>query len=376
MTTATASRNAPTPTPTAGSRPLLEITDLKTHFPIKRGILRHVVGYVRAVDGVSLTVGERQTVGLVGESGCGKSTVGRTLLRLIATQARISGDVRFDGRSVFDADRREIKKLRRQMQIIFQDPVSSLNPRMTIGRIISEPLQVHRLAKGDQLFEHVERLLVAVGLQPSHAERYPHEFSGGQRQRIGIARALALEPRFIVCDEPVSALDVSIQSQILNLLRDLQKQRGLSFLFIAHNLAVIEHFCDQIAVMYLGKIVEYADRVDLYRNPRHPYTRALLSAAPHPETLRGRRRIILPGEVPSPSNPPPGCSFHIRCPLTRKLAQNAPEHETIQLTIRGEQTRIMKTCREECPSLQAVKDQSSHTVACHFHEQEDAPAHW
>ncbi|MCC5827948.1 MAG: ATP-binding cassette domain-containing protein [Phycisphaeraceae bacterium] len=355
---------------------MLDVVNLKTHFPIKRGVLRHVAGYVKAVDGVSLQVRERQTVGLVGESGCGKSTVGRTLLRLIMAEARISGQVMFDGESVFDANRRTMKRFRRQMQIIFQDPVSSLNPRMTVGRIISEPLQIHRLAKGHELDAKVEELLESVGLQGSHADRYPHEFSGGQRQRIGIARALALQPRFIVCDEPVSALDVSIQSQILNLLRDLQKERQLSYLFIAHNLAVIEHFCDEIAVMYLGKIVEYAERVDLYRNPRHPYTRALLSAAPHPETLRGRKRIILPGEVPSPANPPPGCSFHIRCPLTRQLAEHAKEEQTVELTIAGKETRIMKRCVEECPSLSGVESDRGHTVACHFHQDQAAPTQY
>ncbi len=285
------------PAPGSVHSPLLQVERLKTYFPVRRGLLRKTVGYVKAVDDVSLTVGRGETVGLVGESGCGKSTVGRTVLRLIPAT---SGRVVFDGQEVFAADRLQMKQLRRQMQIIFQDPVGSLNPRMTIGRIIGEPIQVHRLAKGSELGDRVESLLKRVGLEPDHAWRYPHEFSGGQRQRIGIARALALEPRFIVCDEPVSALDVSIQSQILNLLNDLKDEFGLSYLFIAHNLAVVEHFCDRVAVMYLGRIVELADRDTLYRNPLHPYTRALLSAAPTPDPRAKRRRIMLLGDVPSP----------------------------------------------------------------------------
>ncbi len=283
--------------PAHDGRPLLEVEHLKTYFPVKRGLLRRTVGHVRAVDDVSFTIDPQETLGLVGESGCGKSTVGRTILRLIpATE----GDVRFQGEDVFEADRRRMKSLRRQMQIIFQDPVGSLNPRMTVGKIVGEPMQVHKIAKGRELDERVAQLLQRVGLNADHAARYPHEFSGGQRQRIGIARALALNPSFIVCDEPVSALDVSIQSQILNLLNDLQDEFGLSYLFIAHNLAVVEHFCDRIAVMYLGKIVELADRDTLYNNPLHPYTKALLSAAPTPDPSREKRRIILEGEVPSP----------------------------------------------------------------------------
>ncbi|MEM9021290.1 MAG: oligopeptide/dipeptide ABC transporter ATP-binding protein [Planctomycetota bacterium] len=277
--------------------PLLRVRNLKTYFPVKRGLLRTQVGNVKAVDDVSFDVGHRQTLGLVGESGCGKSTVGRTILKLIPATA---GSVTFDGEDVLAASASRMKALRREMQIIFQDPGGSLNPRMTVGRIVGEPLQVHKVASGSTLEDRVATLLQKVGLQPDHIYRYPHEFSGGQKQRIGIARALALEPRFIVCDEPVSALDVSVQSQVLNLMADLQEEFGLSYLFIAHNLAVVEHFCDRIAVMYLGKIVEVADRDALYNNPIHPYTRALLSAAPSPDPNRQRRRIMLLGDVPSP----------------------------------------------------------------------------
>ena len=279
------------------TRPLLDVRRLKTYFPVRRGLLRRTVGHVKAVDDVSFSIAPGETLGLVGESGCGKSTVGRTILRLIPATA---GSVHFDGRDVFAASRGEMRKLRRQMQIIFQDPVGSLNPRMTVGNIIGEPIKVHGLARGSELGDRVASLLKRVGLAADHAGRYPHEFSGGQRQRIGIARALALEPRFIVCDEPVSALDVSIQSQILNLLADLRDDFGLSYLFIAHNLAVVEHFCDRVAVMYLGRIVEVADRETLYRNPLHPYTKALLSAAPVPDPDRAKQRIMLLGDVPSP----------------------------------------------------------------------------
>ncbi|GAB4108965.1 MAG: dipeptide ABC transporter ATP-binding protein [Phycisphaeraceae bacterium] len=284
-------------TETTHQQPILSVRDLKTYFPVKRGIMRRVVGEVRAVDGVSFDIAPGETLGLVGESGCGKSTVGRTILRLIPAT---SGSIQFQGRDILAVQGSEMKRLRRQMQIIFQDPVGSLNPRMTVGRIIGEPIVVHRIAKGSELRDRVATLLKKVGLEPDHAYRYPHEFSGGQRQRIGIARALALEPKFVVCDEPVSALDVSIQSQILNLLADLQDEFGLSYLFIAHNLAVVEHFCDRVAVMYLGRIVELADRDTLYRNPLHPYTRALLSAAPNPDPKGRKQRIMLEGDVPSP----------------------------------------------------------------------------
>ena len=277
--------------------PLLSVHDLKTYFPVRRGLLRRQVGNVKAVDGVSFDIAPGETVGLVGESGCGKSTVGRSLLRLVPATA---GSVTYNGADVLHADRKTLRGLRRKMQIIFQDPVGSLNPRMSVGAILREPIKVHKLAQGGAVDDRVAELLTKVGLKPEHAERYPHEFSGGQRQRIGIARALSVEPDFIVCDEPVSALDVSIQSTILNLLSDLQDELGLSYLFIAHNLAVVEHFCDRIAVMYLGRIVEFADRETLYRNPLHPYTKALLSAAPMPDPRAERRRIMLLGDVPSP----------------------------------------------------------------------------
>src|SRR2546423_1303623 len=305
--------------PQAGT-PLLEVRDLRTYFPIKKGVFSRTVGYVKAVDGVSFSVRPGKTLGLVGESGCGKTTVGRTILRLIPAT---SGGVRYKGEDFFAYQGEELRRLRRQMQIIFQDPVSSLNPRMNVGNIVGEPLEVHGIAKGRAKQEAVAALLSRVGLDPSYASRYPHEFSGGQRQRIGIARALALNPDFIVCDEPVSALDVSIQSQILNLLDDLQRERNIAFLFIAHNLAVVEHFSDEVAVMYLGRIVDKASSRELYSNPRHAYTVALLSAVPEPDPRPRQTRIVLKGEVPSPSNPPTGCPFHPRCPLTRQAAAEA-----------------------------------------------------
>jgi oligopeptide/dipeptide ABC transporter ATP-binding protein len=353
-------------TPQPNPQPLLEVQHLCTYFPVRRGLLRKTVGYVRAADDVSFTLQRGQTLGLVGESGCGKSTVGRTILRLIPAT---SGRVVFDGQDVFAADRPTLKTLRRRMQIIFQDPVGSLNPRMTIGRIIGEPLTVHRLATKHELRDRVAHLLQRVGLSPDYADRYPHEFSGGQRQRIGIARALALQPQFIVCDEPVSALDVSIQSQILNLLSDLKQEFGLSYLFIAHNLAVIEHFCDRVAVMYLGRIVETADRDTLYEQPAHPYTRALLSAAPQPDPDRARQRIVLPGEVPSPITPPTGCAFHPRCPLTRQRAAEAAATSeasaTVEITVLGQRTRIMQRCVHETPTLQP-RPRPGHLAACWF----------
>jgi oligopeptide/dipeptide ABC transporter ATP-binding protein len=345
---------------------MLRVADLKTWFPIRRGLLRKTVGYVRAVDGVDFQVAKGETLGLVGESGCGKSTVGRTILRLIpATE----GEVRFEDQNFFDADRHAMKKLRRQMQIVFQDPVGSLNPRMKVGRIVGEPIAVHKLARGNELNQRVASLLERVGLSPDYANRYPHEFSGGQRQRIGIARALALEPKFIVCDEPVSALDVSIQSQILNLLSELKDELGLSYLFIAHNLAVVEHFCDRVAVMYLGRIVETADRESIYRNARHPYTRALLSAAPHPDPMSKRQRIVLPGEVPSPSNPPAGCRFHPRCQLTRDLAKDAGPNQTVQVTIQKQPVHVMRQCIDQTPDLAPTGDSPGHCAACWFDDQ-------
>ena len=291
---------------------LVEVNDLKTHFPITAGVLNKTVGHVKAVDGVSFSIEAGKTLGLVGESGCGKTTVGRTLIRLIRPTA---GTFTFNGEDVFLASPRRLKAIRRDIQMMFQDPYGSLNPRMTVENIVGEALGVHHISSGKQRRDRVMDLLEKVGLSPAHVNRYPHEFSGGQRQRIGIARALALDPKFIICDEPVSALDVSIQSQIINLLQDLQKQLNLTYLFVAHDLAVVEHISDFVAVMYLGRIVEYADRNTLYANPMHPYTRALLSAIPEPEPNKEKHRIVLGGEVPSPSNPPSGCPFHPRCPL-------------------------------------------------------------
>ncbi len=293
---------------------ILEVDGLKTHFPVRKGVFSHISGWVKAVDGVSFRVRRGKTLGLVGESGCGKTTVGRTLLRLVPATA---GHVTFEGADLFALPAGQMRQMRRELQIIFQDPIGSLNPRMTIGTIVGEALGVHGIARGRDRHDRVARLLRRVGLSPAHMKRYPHEFSGGQRQRIGIARALALEPKFIVCDEPVSALDVSIQSQILNLLADLQAEMGLSYLFIAHNLAVVQHFCDDVAVMYLGKIVEIGSGQEVYGNPKHPYTQALLSAAPTPDPAasRQRSRVVLPGEIPSPVNPPSGCAFHPRCPI-------------------------------------------------------------
>jgi oligopeptide/dipeptide ABC transporter ATP-binding protein len=292
--------------------PLLEIKNLKTHFPIHAGVIRRQVGAVKAVDDVSFTINEGETVGLVGESGCGKTTLGRTLLRLIEPT---SGSIIFDGEDITTKNGSDLKAFRRKAQMIFQDPYGSLNPRMTVGNIVGEAIQIHKLLPKKEIPARVAELLKAVGLDPSHATRYPHEFSGGQRQRIGIARALAVEPKFIVCDEPVSALDVSIQAQIINLLQDLQQKLGLTYLFIAHDLSVVEHISDRVCVMYLGKIVESAPATELYKNPLHPYTQALISAVPMIDPATKRKRILLPGDVPSPINPPSGCPFHPRCPI-------------------------------------------------------------
>jgi oligopeptide transport system ATP-binding protein len=302
-------------------RPLLEVNNLVMHFPLTQGIIfQRKVGAVQAVDGVSFSVQKGETLGLVGESGCGKSTTGRALLQLYKPTA---GEVNFNGQDLTKLDSGDMRRMRRHLQMVFQDPYASLNPRMTVGNIVSEPMQIHKLVPKGQRTQRVQELLQTVGLNPYFANRYPHEFSGGQRQRIGIARALAANPDFIVCDEPVSALDVSIQAQVVNLLEDLQEQFGLTYLFIAHDLSVVRHISDRVAVMYLGKIVELADRNDLYDDPLHPYTKALLSAVPIPDPVieRKRERIILTGDVPSPINPPSGCHFHTRCPYVMDVCK-------------------------------------------------------
>ncbi len=291
---------------------LLEVEDLKTYFPIRKGLLRRTVGHVKAVDGVSFNIQPGQTLGLVGESGCGKTTVVRTIVRLVPATA---GKITFNHVDVLQTRGEDLRKLRGDISVIFQDPYGSLNPRMTVGGIVAEPLKVHKAAKGSELGDRVAWLLQRVGLSADHINRYPHEFSGGQRQRIGMARALALNPKLVICDEPVSALDVSIQSQILNLLKDLQKDFGLTYLFIAHDLAVVEYVSDFVAVMYLGKIVEYAGGQELYENPLHPYSRALISAIPQVEPASRGGRTKLGGEMPDAARPPAGCPFHPRCPL-------------------------------------------------------------
>ncbi|HMD03087.1 MAG TPA: dipeptide ABC transporter ATP-binding protein [Candidatus Baltobacteraceae bacterium] len=326
---------------------LLEVRDLYKYFPINAGILSRHVGDVKAVDGIDFSIRRGETLGLVGESGSGKTTAGRVVLRLLPAT---KGQVFFDGRDVLELGREEVRKLRKEMQIIFQDPYASLNPRMTVRDIIGEPLQIHNIARGKAADDRVRELLRLVGLQPDHANRYPHEFSGGQRQRIGIARALAVSPKFIVADEPVSALDVSIQAQVINLLQDLQAQFGLTFLFIAHDLSVVRHISTRVAVMYVGKIVEIADRDDLYENPLHPYTQALLSAIPIPDpTVEARRtRIILTGDIPSPVNPPSGCRFHTRCPIA------------------------FERCKIDVPELKTYA--AGHQAACHWVEEHGGKA--
>jgi len=307
--------------------PLLAVKHLKKHFPIKGGVFSKTIGYVYAVDDINFTLEKGETLGLVGESGCGKSTTGRTILRLIEPT---DGAICFEGQDITTLDKSAMRALRREMQIIFQDPYASLNPRMTVGSIIGEPLEIHKIAKGSEKEERVASLLQKVGLRSEDMRKYPHEFSGGQRQRIGIARALALNPKLIVCDEPVSALDVSIQAQVINLLEDLQAEFGLSYLFIAHNLNVVEHISNRVAVMYLGQIVELASDEELYKNPQHPYTEALLSAVPIPDPTVKKKRIILEGDVPSPINPPKGCHFHTRCMYKDKICEEVePEFKDI-----------------------------------------------
>jgi oligopeptide transport system ATP-binding protein len=329
------------PEPARSSDVLLRVENLKMHFPILRGVFQRRVGEIKAVDGISFDVYRGETLGLVGESGCGKSTTGRSILQLYRPTA---GSVYLDGEDLSKLGRRALRQHRRKMQMIFQDPYASLNPRMTIGEIVSEPLEVHNICRGKEKAERVAYLLQVVGLNPLYAGRYPHEFSGGQRQRVGIARALALDPSFIVCDEPISALDVSIQAQVVNLLEDIQKKMGLTYLFIAHDLSMVRHISNRVAVMYLGKLMEMADRAEVYIDPLHPYTQALLSAIPIPDPVleEKRQRIILTGDVPSPANPPSGCVFHTRCMYAERI------------------------CTEEVPEWREAHH--NHWVACHFAE--------
>ncbi|GIP38692.1 ABC transporter ATP-binding protein [Paenibacillus sp. J31TS4] len=317
--------------------PLMEVKGLKKHYPLQKGLFQSNKGAVRAVDGIDLTVYRGETLGIVGESGCGKSTTGQLMLQLLEPT---EGKVWFEGKEMTSLSKQELRQMRRHMQIIFQDPSSSLNPRMRVEDIVAEPLQVHGLYKGAALRERVVELLELVGLGRHHLSRHPHEFSGGQKQRIGIARSLALNPSLIVCDEAVSALDVSIQSQILNLLKQLQKELKLTYIFIAHGLPAVKHISDRIAVMYLGKIVELADRDSLFAHPRHPYTQALLSAVPIPDPTQRKQRIVLQGDLPSPANPPSGCSFHTRCPFAQEI------------------------CKKTAPALQQHAE--GHAAACHF----------
>ncbi len=321
-------------------RELVRVDHLVKYYPVRKGVFRRTVGWIKAVDDISFTIKEGETLGLVGESGCGKSTAGHTMLRLIEPSG---GQVAFDGMDVFNLAGEELKQARRNMQIVFQDPYASLDPRLPIGESIAEGLKIHNLGTPNECFEQVLEALRNVGLEDYHAMRYPHEFSGGQRQRIGIARALVLKPKFIVLDEPVSALDVAIQAEVLNILKDLQQEFGLTYLFIAHNLAVVEHISNRVAVMYLGKMVEQSGRESLFQNPLHPYTRALMSAIPIPNPTLERERIILAGDVPSPLNPPSGCRFHPRCPIARD------------------------NCAIEEPPLRELAP--GHAVACHYAEQ-------
>ena len=321
------------------TRALLEVTDLVKHYPVRSGLLRRVVGTGHAVDGVSFTLGVGETLGLVGESGCGKSTVARSILRLVEPT---SGSIRLNGRDITHLSKAELRPNRRSMQIVFQDPFAALNPRMTAGDIVGEPLSVHRLAAGREKQERVAELFEQVGLRPDQMQNYPHQFSGGQRQRICIARALSLGPSLIVCDEPVSALDVSIQAQVINLLIDLQRKYDFSYLFIAHDLAVVAHISHRVAVMYLGRIVEIAEKTELFANPRHPYTQALLASVPVANPKMKRLKVLVDGDVPSPINPPSGCAFHTRCRY------------------------VMERCRSETPALAGIGGQ--HQVACFLNE--------
>ena len=322
------------------SETFLQVENLVKHFPVGGGLFGKPKGVVKAVDGVSLTLRRGETLALVGESGCGKSTLGRLILRLIEPT---SGEIRLDGTDVRALKKGDLRRLRRRMQIVFQAPFASLNPRLSVAQILAEPLELHGLTRGEATRQRVHELLRLVGLSPEHGERFPHEFSGGQRQRIGVARALATNPDLVVCDEPVSALDVSVQAQVVNLLQDLQKRLGLSYLFIAHDLAVVKHIADRVAVMYLGRIVEIGDKRVVYDDPRHPYTQALLSAAPRPDPLGERERVILQGDVPSPLSPPSGCTFHTRCPHARDR------------------------CRVEAPPLRPIG--TGREAACHFAEE-------
>ena len=319
---------------------ILMVNNLKKYFPIKSGVISHTVGYVKAVDGVTFNLKRGTTMGLVGESGCGKTTTGRTILRLAGEKT--AGQVLFNGKEVYDLSTKEMRDLRTKMQIIFQDPFSSLQPRMPVGEIIGEAVREHGVVSSEEYEEYIDKIMDDCGLQPFQKDRYPHEFSGGQRQRICIARALALNPEFIVCDEPVSALDVSIQAQIINLLKDLQTKRKLTYLFISHDLSVVEHISDSVGVMYLGNLVEYGDTKDIFKNPLHPYTKALFSAIPVPDPNSKMNRIVLEGSIPSPANPPKGCKFHTRC------------------------SKCMEICKTEAPCQKEIE--KGHFVVCHLYD--------